>query len=100
MDPFHCFYVILDLHIFAGRLSSSENYRNLVTRIELINWLDPLRTSTVNGESSFIRPNLFSKPTARELRAGWAGMGGTRIVNCFNFNQTGFPQLSYSELGK
>ena len=85
----------------AGRLSSGENYRNLVVhRLEYLNWLDPLRTSNLNGDSGFYRADLFARPTAQELRLGWAGgEGGTRIVNCFNRRQTGFPRLAYSELG-
>ena len=73
---------------------------NLVNhRLEYKNWLDPLVTSEMNGDSSFHRPDIFARPTAAELRAGWAVIGGTRIVNCFNGRQTDFPQLVYSELG-
>ena len=58
-----------------------------------------MRTSTINGDSSFHIADIFARPTANALRAGWAGQGGIRIVNCLNRNQTGFPQLTYSMLG-
>ena len=73
-------------HFHLGRLSSGENYMNMVVhRLEYLNWLDPLRTSCPNGDSGFHRADLFARPTARELRLRWAGgIGGTRIINCFN----------------
>ena len=92
--------VFVQIQAFAGRISSGENYRNMVNhRLKLLNWLDPMRTSTVNGDSSFHKADLFARLTMNALRAGWAGLGGVRIVNCFNRNQTGFPQLTYSMLG-
>ena len=92
--------VFVQIQAFAGRISSGENYRNMVNhRLKLLNWLDPMQTSTVNGDSSFHKADLFARPTMNALRAGWAGQGGVRIVNCFNRNQTGFPQLTYSMLG-
>ena len=72
----------------------------MADRLGYINWLDPLRTSCANGDSSFLRNDIFQRPTLAELRAGWLNMGGTRIVNCFLNQQTAFPQLTHSELGK
>ena len=45
------------------------------------------------------RPDIFARPTARELRLGLAGnVGGVRLVNCLNPAQTGFPQLTDDDL--
>ena len=48
--------------------------------------------------SPFHRPDLFAFPTAAELRLGWQNLGGVRLVNCLNPNQTAFPRLSKSDL--
>ena len=70
-------------------------FRGLLLRIELINWLDPLRTGHRLG---LLRADIFAWPTVAELRAGWQNLGGVRLVNCLNPLQTGFPQLSEEEL--
>ena len=80
---------------FAGGVSLADVFRGLLLRLPHPNWLDPLRT----GEPSpFNRPNLFAHPTALQLRQGWQNIGGVRLVNCMNIQQTGFPQLSEQEL--
>ena len=57
--------------------------------------MDPLRTGF---PSPFLRPDIFAWPNRVELRQGWRGLGGVRLVNLMNVQQTGFPQLSLQEL--
>ena len=79
----------------VGGVSLADVYRGLRLRIPLQNWLDPLRTGQ---PSPFLRPNLFAHPTVLELRQGWQNLGGVRLVNVLNAQQTGFPQLTSQEL--
>lgn len=58
--------------------------------------MDPLRTGS---PSPFHRPDIFARPRAAELAAGFGGnIGGVRLVNCLNPVQTGFPQLTLDEI--
>ena len=79
---------------YAGGVSLADVFRGLLLRIELINWLDPLRLTP----GSLLRQDIFAWPTLVELRAGWQNLGGVRLVACLNVRQTGFPQLTEEEL--
>ena len=76
-------------------VSLAEIYRGGLQRIELLNWLDPMRTGS---PSPFHRSNIFANPTVAELRMGWQNAGGVRIVNCLNPVQTDFPHLTLPDL--
>ena len=77
--------------------SLADVYRGGLERIELINWLDPLRTGL---PSPFHRANIFATPTARELRQGLGIPGGIRPINVLNTAQSGFPRLSVQEMNE
>ena len=80
----------------SANTSLSSIYRGGLERIEELNWLDPLR---VGSPGPMLRPDIFARPTALELRRGWAGnVGGVRLVNCLNPVQTGFPLITLEEL--
>ena len=83
------------MYYFAGGVSLADVFRGLLTRIELINWLDPLRTGY---PSPFHRHDIFAWPTGVELQQAWGNIGGLRLVNCLDPRQTGFPQLTEPEL--
>ena len=81
--------------LLTGGVSLADVYRGLLLRINLLNWLDPLRTGS---PSPFMRVDLFARPTVRELRQGWQNNGGVRLLNIMNPQATGFPPLTIQEL--
>ena len=88
-----------EVYELPPNVSHADIGRQMLDRLELKNWLDPLRTGL---PSPFSRPNLFSKPTQVELRHGLLlpqGQG-VRMVNCLDPNVTYFPQLSLPELNE
>ena len=73
--------------------SLAQIFRGGLDRIEVLNWLDPLRSS-----GQLHRQNPFALPTQAELRLGWRNRGGVRVVNCLNTGQTQFPRLTLDDL--
>ena len=57
-------------------VSYADIGRQLAARVDLPNWLDPLRTGF---PSPFLRPNLFAKPTQAELQQGLLIPGNSLI---------------------
>ena len=79
-------------------VSHADIGRQMLDRLETVNWLDPLRTG---APSPFTRPNLFSRPTQLELRQALLQQNrGVRLVDCLDHNRTHFPQLTPAELNE
>ena len=98
-SPPDCGAPAAEVYELPPNVSHADIGRQMLDRLELKNWLDPLRTGL---PSPFSRPNLFSKPTQVELRHGLLlpqGQG-VRMVNCLDPNVTHFPQLSLPELNE
>lgn len=81
----------------SQHVTLAEIYRGGLTRIEEINWLDPMRWGPVCP----LHRDPFVRPTAAQLAIGWGvrgGVGGVRVVNVLNPAQTGFGPLSIEGL--
>ena len=90
---------VAEVYELPPHVSHADIGRQMIERLELVNWLDPLRSG---NPSPFIRPNLFSKPTQLELRQAFRhpNQGGVRMVNCLDPTQTHFPQMTLPELNE
>ena len=66
-----------------------------LTRIKMdrMNFLDPLRVG-----HPFRRPDLFLRPRRPELNAALFQLGGVRMVNVLNPNETHFPNIPASHM--
>jgi hypothetical protein len=89
---------VREVYELPQNVSHADIGRQMLERLELLNWLDPLRTG---APSPFNRQNIFSKPTLLELRQGFRQQNqGVMMVNCLDPNQTHFPRLSTAELNE
>ena len=66
-------------------------------RMWMSNWLDPLE---IGLPSPFIRTDLFLPPRGPELRAALLMVGGVRMVNVLNPNDTNFPNVPVSHMNE